>query len=152
MKKSSEKGVVIEITPSEGNVTAGDRSNNSATVSITTPNREASTEISREQFFNGVERRALQNTLTGAGGVPQTNPELAALGFQQSLATTYAASYSNALNPANSSNSSLYSPAPYSSSPANGAALYNQAVNTYIKQTLFFSATDQAGSSFSSKA
>lgn len=146
------QGVVIEIKPTEGNVSQGDRSSNSATVSITTPNREASTEITREQFFNGVERRALQNSLTGTGGIAQPDPELAALNFQKSLAQTYAASYTNSLNPYNSTGSSSYSPAPYSAAPANGAALYNQALDTYVKQTLFFSAADQAGSSFSSKA
>lgn len=148
--ENSERGVVIEIQPSEGNVSDGDRSQNTAEISITTTNNQFAAEVSREQFFNGVERRLTENTLDNALGNSPTSslplsPEAAALSFQSSLLQTYSAStqYANNLNaigtessPYNASNPS----GPSSQQASNAVAAYNEAVDSYINQTLFFSA------------
>ena len=150
--KQSEPGVVIEITPSDENVLSGNRSQNSAEINVTSQNNEFSTEITREQFFNSLERRSYQNaygSATSSSNLYQ-NPETASLAFQQSLSKTYATSYSYANNmysygystPSPYSSSSIYQSS-YSSQSAygaNGVAMYNQAMNSYIQQSLFFSA------------
>lgn len=140
-----ESGLVIEITPSDDNVSSGDRSQNTALINVTTPNKELSTEVSREQFFYAVQKKAYQNaygqdTDGKLTANPYSNPELTSLAFQKSLAQTYAASYSNIT----SMNS--YGPGypdygnAYSTPFANGVAAYGAAMNSYIKQTLYFSA------------
>ena len=156
------KGVRIDITPGEDNVDTGDRSNNTLEVSVTTANREASTEITREQAANGLETRAQKRAAEQYLGSNQSlNPltlralqqsdvdsgdisEIATLRRQKQLAETY-------LNASpNNTPSNTFTPS--SPSSGSGSSLYNQAVDAYIKQTLFFSAVDKAGSTISTKA
>ncbi len=60
--------IVIEIKAGEDNVSSGDKSQNIAQISITTPNRELTAEVSREQAFNAIERRTYQNMVKQALG------------------------------------------------------------------------------------
>lgn len=60
---TQNSGVVIKIQPSEGNVETGDRSSNTAEVSITTPSREASRSVSREQAVDGLDRRVQRRVI-----------------------------------------------------------------------------------------
>ena len=168
----NKTGVLIEITPGTDNVKSGDRSSNVAEVSVTTPNTSFSTEVSRDQVVNAVEHKIQKNIaqqLTGSNN-RASNPLLIAavksdnmdtkqlndLGtaiYQNRLAKTYINAYQNNSN-------SIYTPSPLyvnssnpTKSPSNaGVGLANQAVDVYIKQTLFFSGVDQIKSTFSATA
>jgi hypothetical protein len=163
--------IVIEISPGANNVDSGDRSKNTAEISVTTPNKSSSTEISREQTVNAVERRIQKNALQQLGGSNNSfsNPllvsavksgaidseQLDGIGtalYQRRIAQTYINAYQTSLSglysPATPNNNSL---SPAGSSSGTGVNLANQAVNAYIKQTLFFSGIDQAKSTFSAQ-
>lgn len=158
---TQSSGVVIDIQPSEDNVEIGDRSSNTAEVSITTPSREASRSVSREQAIDGLDRRLQRqviNQLNTSQGISQfalralqqidTNfediSEVSTLLHQRELANTY-------LN-ASSANSLPNTSNPDNTAGNNGAAIYNNAVNAYIKQTLLFSTLESASSRFSTTA
>ena len=166
LSSNTTQGVVIEIKPGAGNTPEGDRSDNVAEISVTTPNKTLSTEVSREQFVSGIERRAQKQALeqlTGGNSV-SVNPlllaaakngnidteqvgDLATVLYQRRLAQTYVNAYQG-------NSSSLYSPTPSTSNIGLASTkptvdFVNQATNAYIKQTLFFSSIDQAKSTFS---
>ena len=146
------KKIVIEITPGEDNVESGDRSKNTATVSITTPNNEFEAEISREQVFNAVEKRAYKNILAPAAGGNQSgnNKIKAAIALESGILDPVdvqnmahakikkdqLATYTNASQGTGNSNSSD------SLSPLQQM---NQANNAYMKQQLIFSTIDRLG-------
>lgn len=165
--KAAATGISIEIGAGEDNVSSGDRSNNTAELSVTTPNRQVSAEISREQVVNGLESRSQQQAisqLTSANGRQGSNPltraallssdisgddlsDIATIRRQRQLLNTYV----NA-TPQNN-NTSLNNDASNNATSANkGGSLYNNAVDAYVKQTLFFSGLDKATSGFSTKA
>ena len=156
---TQNNGVTIQVKPSDTNVKSGDRSNNSLEVSVTTEKTQVSTEVSREQALSGLERQLQKRVIDQAtgGNSPNTsrlaaraiqnteiNPakvnDLASVRNQKKLAETY-------LNVATDTN-----PSSNSVSSTDGAALYNQAINSRIKQTLFFSGAEKASSSFHTKA
>jgi len=152
----------IEITAGEENVSSGDRSNNSVNVSITTPAREASTIITREQATNQLETRfqnqainnvasintgvnqfalsALQNSNADSGGLEN----FLTVRNQQRLAQTYL----NA-TPTNNTQASTITP---TLNINNGANIYNQAADAYIQQTLFFSGVERVATNISTDA
>lgn len=171
-QSESTSGVIIEIAPGSDNVKSGDRSKNTADISVTTPKASFSTEVSREQTINAVEKKIQKNTLqqlTGNnnGGAnlllvatlksdAVDTQQLNGLGeaiYQNKLAKTYINAYQgnsiSTYTPSNSYNNSFNS----SKSASNdGIGLANQAVDAYIKQTLFFSGVEQAKSTFSTTA
>lgn len=58
----TEQNSNITVTPDEDNVTTGDRSENSVTVTLSGPNdQEVSATLSREQLFNQVDQRQQQD-------------------------------------------------------------------------------------------
>lgn len=151
----------IEIEPDESNVDTGDRSSNRAEVTVTTPNREASFMVSREQAIEGLDRRFQRQALTQIAPDQAISPrvlqalqqsdvssedisEVAILRRQRERVNTYLDS-SSANTGQNNSN-------PANTMGNNGADLYNKAVNAYVKQTLFFSAVDRAEAGFSTTA
>lgn len=150
--------IVIEVTSGEKNVTSGDRSNNTAQISITTPNRESEFEISREHAFNALEIRAQKKILNQAIGQPSGNSplvkraaiaqsgvvenenleELAYLKVkkdQVQIAQNVSASNSSGnINEGSSGNSSQTTPP---------LAQLNEAQDAYMKQQLVFSTIDR---------
>ena len=59
---ATEQNSNITVTPDEDNVTTGDRSENSVTVTLSGPNdQEVSATLSREQLFNQVDQRQQQD-------------------------------------------------------------------------------------------
>ena len=80
LSSNTTQGVVIELKPGTDNTSEGDRSKNTVEISVTTPNKTLSTEVSREQFVSGIERRAQKQALeqlTGGNSV-SVNPLLLA--------------------------------------------------------------------------
>jgi hypothetical protein len=61
---TDNNGVKIEITAGKNNVDSGDRSKNTAEVTITTPNKQTTLEVSREQAFNILDKSLTRNTLS----------------------------------------------------------------------------------------
>ena len=158
---TQSSGIVIEIQPSEDNVDAGNRSGNSANVTITTASREVSTSVSREQAIDGLDRRFQRQAINQLDSNQGINPlrlralqqsninaddvsEIATLRRQRELANTFLTnSAANTVqNPGNSGNATGNT----------GTDLYINAVNAYIRQTLLFSSKDSATSQFSTTA
>lgn len=158
---TQSSGIVIEIQPSEDNVDAGNRSGNSANVTITTASREVSTSVSREQAIDGLNRRFQRQAINQLDSNQGINPlrlralqqsninaddvsEIATLRRQRELANTFLTnSAANTVqNPGNSGNATGNT----------GTDLYINAVNAYIRQTLLFSSKDSATSQFSTTA
>ncbi len=145
-------GVIVEITPGADNVTSGDRSQNTAQITVTTPNNTYSGEVSRAQV---VQRSAqkMQMEALGAdgGGDAVRNAALlqnGALGNDTVAATVNGKMQQNMMD--------TYANAAQKSSGDNGqeeqstAQKYQQASNAYIKQELFFDKVED--SAFSSQA
>ena len=73
--EAPQAGVVITISPGTDNVTSGDRSENTAQITVETPERSGSTEVAREDVMAGVEVRLQRRTLTQVtGGAPASSP------------------------------------------------------------------------------
>ena len=151
--RSSGDSYSLVIEPGENNVAEGDKSNNTATITLTTPKREASVEVSREQAFDFIALRAQRKALLSyLSPQPSGSPlvKLAVLNnadieqgdvaplaeelFKRKRLQTYADVVTG-----NTSNNQ-----PGYSAPSTGVDIYNNAVDAYIKQTLFFSRADQA--------
>ena len=155
----SDKKLTIEITPGEGNVSSGDKSQNTAQISITTPDKELAFEVSREQVFNAVERRSLKKAVTQPGNQGLSplakavalesgaldSPEARALATAK-MAQDKIDTYSKATQQANSiyGNDDSFD---YSSTDDsnNTVQKVNDAKNAYHKQELFFSTLDRIG-------
>ena len=71
---SLEPTLTLTITPGENNAEPGeDRSDNTALISVTAPNKQVDVEVSREQIADAAQRRAARRAigiLPDAGGVP----------------------------------------------------------------------------------
>ncbi len=158
----SDKKLTIEITPGEDNVSSGDKSQNTAQISITTPDKELEFEVNREQVFNAVERRSLKKAVTQPGDqglsplAKAAALESGALDSQeaQALATAKMTqdkidTYSKATQQANSiygNDDSDDSFDYYSTDDSNTAVQnVNDARSAYYKQELFFSTLDRIG-------
>ena len=161
---SPETGVRIEFKPGEDNVSSGNRSGNTLEVSISTPARQASTEVTRQQVTDRLETRLQKKALNQlSNGATDLRPlarkalventdinssdikQLATLRNQQRLAETYLNATPNNSNQANTTVTNV-------AASNNGANIYNQAVDAYVKQTLFFSSIENATSRFSTEA
>jgi hypothetical protein len=57
-----DNGINLNVSRAEDNVTTGDRSQNSASITLTTPNTTVQTDVTRQQVFNTIEQRNTQNT------------------------------------------------------------------------------------------
>ncbi len=148
--------IVIEVTPGEDNVDSGDRSQNTAVISITTPNREKEVEVSREQVFNAVgfqvKKNAVGNVVNGSGN--GKNPiasaiiadnldeasleELAYLKLKTNQIETYARASGN--NDTSSDSGNTTNAQDYKDSPA---YQMSTAKNAYVKQKYIFSTLDR---------
>ncbi|GAA5317117.1 MAG: hypothetical protein AseanaTS_23210 [Candidatus Pelagadaptatus aseana] len=143
----------IEITPSEDNVSTGDRSNNSATITLETPNLSISREVTRQEVADNAEDRSQQALARAALGIDQPGPvaratlrnadldnsdieTLAVARNQQNLANTYL----NIAQPDDNTNSGASS-----SNPA--VELANEAIDARTRQTLLFSGVERLGDS-----
>ncbi len=167
LSASQHSGIVVEISPGADNVSSGDRSQNSAQISISTPNKSIETEISRAQFFDSVERRAQKNIaqaysgqennvggkrkyLAAQSGALQNDSveALATTRLKKNQASAYAASYQKASsfyeNPSTTSATSSSNNSP-SYQTNNALNAYNQAQQSAIKQELVFSTIDRLG-------
>lgn len=155
----SDKKLTIEITPGEDNVSSGDKSQNKAQISITTPDKELEFEVSREQVFNAVERRSLKKAVTQPGD-QGLSPLAKAAALEsgaldspeaQALATAKMTqdkvdTYSKATQQANSIYGNNDSFDYYSTGDSNTAVQkVNDARSAYYKQELFFSTLDRIG-------
>jgi hypothetical protein len=159
-EESEQKGITIEITPGENNVDSGDRSQNTAVLSITTPENELQAEVTREGIFDVVERRNYNkladqafgnddsgNTLRKAA-VVQNSEELepydiqqaAYLKVKQDQIDTYRTATENSIYNDDSSSSSSSS---QNDDDSSGAQAYNEAKNAYMKQDFIFSTLDR---------
>ena len=146
-------GVSIEIRPGENNVDTGDRSQNTLEVEVTTANRQAATEVSREQILGFTENRLQQRALESVTGNPRSNAtavgilavqsgavsssdinQVATAHNQQQAAQAYLDAASGSSAPGLQAN-----PGP-STDPVQ---LANTAVDAYVRQTLLFSETAQ---------
>lgn len=157
------KSISLVVVPGEGNVDDGDKSKNTAQITLAAPKKEVSAEISREQAFDFVglisQRKALLSYLSPqpSGSVPLKIAALKNSGIEKGDAAPLAEelitrkqiqAYYNGVNTLidNDKNSGSNNTA-----PSNDVDLYNKAVDVYIKQTLFFSRLDNA-QGFSAKA
>ncbi len=158
LNQDNEKKIVIEITPGDDNVTSGDRSKNTAQISITTPNNEFEAEVSREQVFNAVERRTYKNILQQPGDSPsiikgalvaqsdldsEDIATFAYLNVKQDQIETYSNATQN--SPYNTETSQSND----SSEPENWQK-YNEAKNAYMKSLFIVSKANSLD--FSEKA
>ncbi|MCP3943019.1 MAG: hypothetical protein GY710_16240 [Desulfobacteraceae bacterium] len=150
--QDDQNKIVIEIKPGEDNVSSGDKSQNTAQISITTPDKEMEVQVSREEAFNVVERRTeLKMAEEVLGGTSNNNhliagalavksgavdseelEELAYLKVKEDQIQTYA----NATNDTQQQNNSSQTSSPLQQ--------YNDAQNAYMKQQLVFSKIDQS--------
>ena len=153
---SASRGLTIEFRPGANNVNSGNRSDNTVEVTVTTPNRQATTEVSREQLIGYTENRLQQRALDSVAGDNTRDPALLGLAAvrsgaisssdlnqvatarnQQQLAEAY-------LGAAGGTNQGGYQ-APSNQGPTTDPVqIANNAVDAYIRQTLFFSDTAQA--------
>ncbi len=154
-------GVNIAITPNENNVKTGDKSDNKATVAVTTPNKSGSVEIGREQAVNSYVRHTQINMLKdvsniNSGASPLTlyalnNSDidssdisnLATVNSQKKMAETYVETTKQINNSQESSGPT---------NPTEAQDLYKKASSAYIKHSLFFAGVDKASSGFTTKA
>lgn len=159
-EENEKKGIIIEITPGENNVDSGDRSQNTASISVTTPENEFQAEVTREGVFDAVERRhykkladqVFENDNNGStlrkAAVVQNSEELepsdiyqaAYLNVKQDQIETYRTATENSIYNDDSSSDSSSSQDTYDSS---GAQAYNEAKNAYMKQEFVFSTLDR---------
>jgi len=169
-KQSAQEPILsITITPDSNNATSGDKSANSVSVNISTPEKEVDATVTREQAVNKLETRLLKNTLNNAIGNPKSgrpgpvktlliadalsNSDIESGGFRETAVDLYSTKLTYdaaqfALNTFNENSSETFSHTSQSSnsdSENQFVALSNQATNSYIKSTLFFSATDKIG-------
>lgn len=149
-----DKSVTITIKASDVNVSEGDRSNNSAQVSLSTPTKELQAEVTREQTARVIGIRSLnkalgqvvntsnpvQPSVARAIGASADADDLLAIASslnQTKLANTYLAVKQNGTPGVQASG---VPPQTIGiDSPASGTDLYNQAVDSRIRQTLVFS-------------
>jgi hypothetical protein len=156
LNQDDGKKIVIEVKPGEDNVSSGDRSDNTATISITTPNRELEAQISREQLFNVVERRTKQkqidqvlgsgsderSLLKGAIAVESGDfesediAELKYLDIKQEQIETYSNATEN--DPYDTEDDD-------SSEPSYSGQQYYEAKSAYQKQQFVFDTLDRLG-------
>lgn len=159
-EENGKKGITLEITPGENNVDSGDRSQNTAVISLTTPENEFQAEVTREGVFDAIERRHYKNITDQAFGnndngnplrkaavvqnseeiEPQDIQQAAYLNVKQDQIDTYRAATENSIYNNDSSSSSSSSQDTYDSS---GAQAYNEAKNAYMKQEFVFSTLDR---------
>jgi hypothetical protein len=159
-EESEQKGITIEITPGENNVDSGDRSQNTAVLSITTPENELQAEVTREEVFDAVERRHYKNIVDQAFGndnndntlrkaaVVQNSEELdpydiqqaAYLNVKQDQIDTYRTATENSIYNNDSSSSSSSS---QNNDDLSAVQNYNEAKNAYMKQEFVFSTIDR---------
>jgi hypothetical protein len=155
--QENDKKITIEITPGEDNVDSGDRSQNTAVISVTTPENEFQAEVTREGVFDAVERRndkkladqALGNdsddrTLLKAAALqnseelePYDIQQAAYLNVKQDQIDTYRTATENSIYNNDSSSSSQ------DTNNTSGAQAYNEAKNAYMKQEFIFSTLDR---------
>ncbi len=165
-EENEKKGITIEITPGENNVDSGDRSQNTAVISVTTPENEFQAEVTREQVFDTVERRhykkladqALGNdnsdrTLLKATAVqnaeglePYDIYQAAYMNVKQDQIDTYRTATENSIYNNDSSSSSSSS---QGTDDLSGVQAYNEAKNAYMKQDFIFSTLDRIRKDFS---
>ncbi len=152
-----QPSVIVKITPGEENVSAGDKSQNTAQISVTTPNNTYSAEVSRSQVMARAEQQMKQEALEGVFGSDSGSDNAlrnaallqnGALGndtvaaavngnMQQNLLDNYTDAASDSAPKAQQDEQSF-------------EQKYQEASNAYIKQELFFSTVDEQG--FSEKA
>ncbi len=151
-----ESGVTIELRRGDDNVTSGDRSQNTLEISVTTPNNRVSTEITREQGAQLVERRLQLNALESLAGGNSNDPNALAVAAlrsglvdssdltqvaiarnQQQLAQSY-------LEASTGNNTGGVQPGVPAAPTTDPVQLANNAVDAYVRQTLFFSSTAQS--------
>ncbi len=152
--QDDQNKIVIEIKPGEDNVSSGDKSKNTAQISITTPNRELEAEVSREGVFNAVEKRTYRKMANQALGGGQNNnslikgalavksgvvdkenlEELAYLTVKKDQIQTYSTATQN--SPYGTTNTGQQASSTQTSSPLQQ---YNDAKNSYMKQQFVFS-------------
>lgn len=153
--RNNGRRMSVEITPNAGNVSSGDKSQNAAEVSISTPNQEQSIELTREQAISSVQFQMTQNALERAG-VPNVdkNPVKKALfiesgGFENETVQNIAVGR-HAINTIdtyqNVSENSIYNTEEETSSQEK----YQEASNAYIKQSLLIEKSESL--EFSAKA
>lgn len=159
-----KKGIELSITPGENNAGPGeDRSQNSVIVELSTPNREVTAEVTREQAVDALERRSnrrlaqqfLGNPGIGNGPSPLVRAavaqgagpddlQAAAVGAAQ---LQYARNTAErALDLANPSQSQQSSSSNNSDSPEDFADFANQALAAQRKQAVFATAIDKVES------
>jgi hypothetical protein len=160
--KADSNKIVIEIKPGENNVSSGDKSKNTAQVTIQTPTNEFSAEISREQAVGALERRAIQKTIQAAtGGSSGNNAPLkkallvnSGILEDDDLANlAYARQKQNQIDiytQTTQNNQQNTTPPDNSSQSQSGLQAYNDAKKAYAKQTFIFGTIDRLG--FSDKA
>lgn len=76
--EANPNGITLTISPSADNVSTGDRSQNSVVVTLTTPNQQVQTEVTREQVIdtyaqrneNRTNEQIIDNTVGGVGNNP----------------------------------------------------------------------------------
>lgn len=148
----STPAVTLTITPGANNVSEGDRSQNTAKISLTTPNREITAEVTRENALSAAVRKAQLDAinpgndpdiirtsllLKNAGVEVDDLRELAGALYSRKQINQYIGAIPG-LSPISTNSND--------SSSTTAAELYGQAQSSYIKQTLFFSKIDQRGS------
>jgi hypothetical protein len=159
-EENEKKGITIEITPGENNVDSGDRSQNTAVISVTTPENEFQAEVTREGVFDAVERRHYKiladqvfgnddndNTLRKAAVVqnseeiePYDIQQAAYLNVKQDQIDTYRTATENSIYNDDSNSSSSSS---QNDDDLSAAQNYNEAKNAYMKQDFIFSTLDR---------
>lgn len=133
--QDDQNKIVIEIKPGEDNVSSGDKSKNTAQISITTPNRELEAEVSREGVFNAVERRTYRKMANQALGGDQDNNSL----IKRALAVKSGVVDKENLEELaylKVKKDQIQTSSTQTSSPLQQ---YNDAKNSYMKQQLVFS-------------
>lgn len=150
--KDPGKKITLEVSPKEGNVESGDKSQNSAQVQLTTPSNEYSTELTREQAVSSVQFRMTQNALDRSGVVEGNNSspiKKAALVESGALESdtaqnVVAGRQANAAIDTyqNVADNSIYND---DSDDESAQQKYSEASSAYIKQSLFFEKTEDIG-------
>jgi hypothetical protein len=70
--KEDQKGLTIKIVPGQNNVSSGDRSENTANITVSTSKNQLEFEVSREQAANTLERRLLKKSIEQLNPLPQS--------------------------------------------------------------------------------
>jgi len=167
-QSAQEPALSITVTPDSNNVTSGDKSANSVTVNIATPEKEVDATLTREQTVNRLETKLLKNTLNNAIGNPKpalgpvktlliadavSNIDVEEGDVRETAVDLYSTklAYDTAQFAFDTFNENSPETPSYTNSSSNSesenlfVSLSNQATDYYIKSTLLFSATDKIG-------